>query len=181
MFLGVTCKRPHWKISNTLFSVYEIIQVHIFPWFSRNSWNPITANVNSVIFRNVAFLFWEECVSLEHGDIFHLAQNSLTYIPAQKNGNLWKMKIPHKTLELGTGMSPPLISSLSNILLPGRLQISCTGPKFTDLHSCPKEWEPLKNLKIPHKTLELRTGMSPPLISSLNNILLPGRLQISCT
>ncbi len=38
----------------------------IFPWLSRNSWNPIAAYANSVIFLNVAF-FWRKSASAATG------------------------------------------------------------------------------------------------------------------
>ncbi len=45
------------KKYQTVLSVHSIIWVHIFPWLSWKSWNPIAANANSVVLFNVAFLF----------------------------------------------------------------------------------------------------------------------------
>ncbi len=59
----------------TVLSVHSIIWVHIFPRLSQNSWNPIAANANSVIFLNGAFLFGKRVCewTLDH---FSLLQQS---------------------------------------------------------------------------------------------------------
>ncbi len=81
----------------TVLSVHSIIWVHIFPWLSQNSWNPIAANANSVIFLNVAFLFGKSVCEWNLGslpganDKWNFAQCSLTYTPPKKKGDFRKV------------------------------------------------------------------------------------------
>ncbi len=75
----------------TVLSVHSIIWEHIFPWLSRNNWNPIAANANSVIFLYVCISFWKECMWVEIFHCYNLAQSLLTYTPPQKKGNLRKV------------------------------------------------------------------------------------------